>query len=139
MSNNITVTEGGNKITVTAQGTQGPAGVGATNWGLIGGTLSDQTDLQAALDGKADIRNIVEVAAIYTTSASDAAVIATGTFTISLHALSTATEEIVIKSILGTITIDGDGSETIEGSTTINITSGQSVTLIPTSTEWTIV
>lgn len=30
------------------------SGVGAATWGDIGGTLSDQTDLQAALDGKSD-------------------------------------------------------------------------------------
>lgn len=37
------------------QGEQGPAGAdGASTWGSITGTLSDQTDLQTALDGKFD-------------------------------------------------------------------------------------
>jgi len=140
MSNKITVSSTDNNIIkVQAPGPQGPQGTGGSTWGAITGTLSDQTDLQAALDAKADVRNIVEVSAIYTTSASDAAVIATGTFTITLHALSTATEQIVIKNVSGTITVDGDGSETIDGSLTQVITTDQSLTLIPTSTGWVIV
>ena len=115
MSNNITVTEGGNRIEVRAQGTQGPEGP------------------------EGGVRNIVEVSTTYTTSATDAAVIGTGTFTITLHALSTATQQIVIKNVSGTITVDGSGSETIDGSLTQVITLGQSLTLIPTSTGWEIV
>ena len=34
--------------------TMGSAGIGAAVWGTITGTLSDQTDLQDALDGKLD-------------------------------------------------------------------------------------
>ncbi|MEE9352371.1 MAG: hypothetical protein V3U78_08930 [Thiotrichaceae bacterium] len=43
-----------NKIEVAAQGRQGPPGLAGVNtWGSITGTVSDQTDLQAELDGKA--------------------------------------------------------------------------------------
>lgn len=45
----VTVTDAGGKTVVTI-----PGGAGASDWGDIGGTLSDQTDLQAALDGKVD-------------------------------------------------------------------------------------
>jgi hypothetical protein len=38
-------------------GTPG-GGPGAVNWGDIGGTLSDQTDLQTALDGKEPVRGV---------------------------------------------------------------------------------
>ncbi len=38
---------------VTGRGPAGPSGGGGTAWGAISGTLSDQTDLQTALDGKA--------------------------------------------------------------------------------------
>ncbi len=37
-----------------ASDTGGGGGGGAAEWGDITGTLSDQTDLQSALDGKAD-------------------------------------------------------------------------------------
>lgn len=45
----VTVTDAGGKTVVTI-----PGGAGASDWGDIGGTLSDQTDLQTALDGKVD-------------------------------------------------------------------------------------
>ena len=45
---NITITDNGsNEITIAASG-------GASDWGDIGGTLSNQTDLQSALDAKQD-------------------------------------------------------------------------------------
>jgi len=50
LSNKVTVSNDGNNIDISAPspGAQNPA------WGVITGTLSDQTDLQAALDGKED-------------------------------------------------------------------------------------
>ena len=50
LENTITVSNDGNNIDISAPspGAQNPA------WGIITGTLSDQTDLQAALDGKED-------------------------------------------------------------------------------------
>lgn len=46
---NINIARVGDDIVITASG-----GAGAANWGDIAGTLSDQTDLQAELDGKED-------------------------------------------------------------------------------------
>ena len=111
---NITVKSDGSGITVAAQGPQGIAGP-------TGG-----------------IRDITEVTSTYSTNANDAAVIATGTFTITLHTLASASQEIVIKTVSGSITVDGNGSETIEGISTLLITTGQSFTLIPTSIGWVI-
>ena len=52
---NVVKIQSGNRVSISAPGPQGPAGLGgASNWGDIGGTLSDQTDLQSALDGKLD-------------------------------------------------------------------------------------
>ena len=52
---NVVKIQSGNRVLISAPGPQGPAGTGgASNWGDIGGTLSDQTDLQSALDGKLD-------------------------------------------------------------------------------------
>jgi len=50
---------------------------GAVEWGDIGGTLSDQTDLQAALDAKADIASLALVA--FTGDYNDLNNIPTGT------------------------------------------------------------
>ncbi len=48
--NNVTITDLGNgSVRIAATG----GGGGSVNWGSIGGTLSAQTDLQTALDGKA--------------------------------------------------------------------------------------
>jgi hypothetical protein len=48
--NNVTITDLGNgSVRIAATG----GGGGSVDWGSIGGTLSDQTDLQTALDGKA--------------------------------------------------------------------------------------
>ena len=67
MSNfNVTVDETANKVTINEDtgsiivrgvGVQGPEGAagGAPDWGDIGGTLSDQTDLQTALNAKQDL------------------------------------------------------------------------------------
>lgn len=46
----VTVTDAGGKTVVTIPG----GAVGAISWGDVGGTLADQTDLQTALDAKAD-------------------------------------------------------------------------------------
>lgn len=45
----VTVTDAGGKTVVAI-----PGGGGSPDWGDIGGTLSDQADLQTALDGKVD-------------------------------------------------------------------------------------
>ena len=48
--NNVTITDLGNgSVSIAATG----GGGGSVNWGSIGGTLSAQTDLQTALDGRA--------------------------------------------------------------------------------------
>lgn len=109
---NITVKSDGTGITVSAQGPQGTSAV---------------------------IRNVTEVTATYTVLLTDAAVIATGTFTVTLPSLSLSTDEVTIKSALGTITVTGDESETIEGGLTITLTSGQSATLVPTTSNWIVI
>ncbi|MCK5616549.1 hypothetical protein KAR91_82565 [Candidatus Pacearchaeota archaeon] len=58
--NTVVIEEQNPQITVVANGGQGPAGpkgdqgdAGVNTWGSLTGTLSDQTDLQSALDAKA--------------------------------------------------------------------------------------
>ncbi len=82
--------------------------------------------------------NIIEVSTSYQVLITDDLVIADGTFTITLPALANTTKQVAIKEVVGTLTVDGDGSETIEGSLTITLTTGQSTVLVPTSTGWVI-
>jgi hypothetical protein len=42
----------GTNLSISTTTLNASGGAGSTDWGLIGGTLSDQTDLQTALDGK---------------------------------------------------------------------------------------
>lgn len=51
----------------------GSTGGGASNWGDLGGNLADQTDLQAALDAKADSASLGSAASADTTDFATAA------------------------------------------------------------------
>ena len=82
--------------------------------------------------------NIIEVSTSYQALITDDIIVANGTLTITLPALANTTKQVAIKEIVGTLTIDGDGSETIEGSLTKTLTTGQSIVLVPTSTGWVI-
>lgn len=100
---------------------------------------SSSTGIQGDKGESGSTSNItVEVSSTYMATITDDTIIATGTFTITLPSLSSATKKIIIKETDGTLNITGDGSETIEGATTIILTSGQSVTVAPTSTGWII-
>ena len=70
---------------------------GSTDWGEIGGTLSDQTDLQSALDGKADKYWQVKSADFNAVSGKKYAVDASGnTVTITLPASPSAGDSILV-------------------------------------------
>lgn len=62
---------GGTTTFLRADGTwAAPPAAGSPEWGDITGTLSDQTDLQAALDLKADVSALGDVAAINTNAST---------------------------------------------------------------------
>lgn len=92
-------------------------------------------DITASVDG----RSVNEITTAYTTTAADSNVICAGTFTVTLHPLATAQRPIMIKSTTGVITLEGDGVETIEGLTSRAMGSGESLSLVASSTGWLIV
>ena len=85
--------------------------------------------------------DIVEITGTYTVLINDDIVIGDGTFTINLPPVASAIKILFIKSKAGggTITVDPDGSETIEGSATHALTSGTAITIVPSSTGWQII
>jgi hypothetical protein len=75
----------------------------------------------------------------YTVTADDDMVICDGTFTLSIATVANFTHPLVIKRISGTITVDPSGSETIDGDSTVTLTSvDDAITLYPdtNATTW---
>ena len=83
---------------------------------------------------------IIEVNTAYTVSVADDVILATGTFTVSLPPLSTVVKPVTIKSVLGggTITINPDGAELIEGGLTFLLTPGTAITTTKSASGWEI-
>jgi hypothetical protein len=132
------------------------AGGGATFTGTVsvGGldvgsqkitNVADPTDAQdAATKNYVDTLKdtIVSKTSAYTATINDDVILCNGTFTVTLPVASTATGcKLNIKNIgTGTITIDGDGSETIDGATTVDIaTQYNSFTLVCDGSAWYII
>jgi hypothetical protein len=81
------------------------------------------------------------VTGAYTAELDDSVILCNGTFTVTLPTVSGIPgKPYWIKNIgTGTITADGDGSELIEGSLTIDILASESRTLVGYSTAWYII
>jgi len=80
-----------------------------------------------------------EVTSAYTTLIGDDVISATGTFAIELPPSSSAERKVSIKSVLGTITLTTNGSETIDGLATQLITTDASLTVAPVAAGWIII
>ena len=83
---------------------------------------------------------VVSKTSTYTATADDGAILANGTFTVTLPTSAGIKNKLFyIKNTgSGTITIDGDGSETIDGDTSIILESNDSVIIISDDTNWQI-
>ena len=88
---------GNNTITISDTGIQGP--VGNASWGQITGTLSDQADLQAALDVKltTDDSNIIDLA-----NSGDSTLVYTGSQLTSINYVDTPSVTANSKSLIYT-------------------------------------
>ena len=76
---------------------------------------------------------IVEISASYDILVGDDIILSTGTHTVKMPLLANAVRDVVIKSVSGTITIDGNGSS-VEGGLTITTT--QARRFAPETTGW---
>lgn len=62
--------------------------------------------------------------------------ICTGTFDVNLLASSSATRELKIISLTGTITVNANGSDLINGSATTTVVASEALTITPYSAGW---
>jgi hypothetical protein len=115
---------------------------------LVNGTLTDtQISASAAITrSKISKKAIAALTSTYTAATTDDYLTCSssgGAFTVTLYAASgNAGRELVIKktdSSFNAVTIDGNGSETIDGATTIKLsTQNEVVTLVCDGTNWQI-
>ena len=105
--------------------------------------ISIREDLRQLSLGEKGFRvNIVAKTAAYTMTVTDDVILCGAgnqTFTVTLPAASEATGKVYhIKNVgTGTITVDGNGSETIDGGTTAILTvQYESITILSSGSEW---
>jgi len=107
------------------------------------GTLTD--GIASLTNGKCSAKgysaNVVTKTGIYTATVTDDVILGNGTFTITLPAAAGVTGKIFnIKNIgTGTITVDGDGGETIDGDATVDLIQDEVITIICNGSNWWII
>lgn len=105
-----------------------------------GGATVDPSTLQWEFDNTINYpRVIVEISANYTQLLDDDIIVCTGLLSISLSASADAFKKFVVRSLTATVTLNPDGSDTIEGATSFLVTAGQSLTLAPITGGWIII
>lgn len=88
------------------------------------------------------LKNVVSKVAGYTATTADDVIVCNGTFTVDLYAVSgnSGREITIINNGSGTITIDGNASETISGDLTlVLLTQYDAATLLCDGSEWFII
>ena len=138
---NIPTASGSNQLNIgnILFGT-GVSGTGTTIAGSIGvGVTAPNSTLQVT--GSLALSYVAKTTA-YTITASDHTIDCTsGTFTVTLPAVSGTTGRIYVvkNSGAGIITLDGNASETIDGAATQTVVAGAAVTIQSTGTQWIII
>jgi hypothetical protein len=107
----------GSNLSISGTTLNASGGAGATNWGLIGGTLTDQTDLTTALAGKQSTNaNITALMTDYTAaSASGPATLklfedtdnGTNKITITPPAAIASDKTVTFQDVTGTVYVSG--------------------------------
>lgn len=97
-------------------------GGGSGPWGTIPGTLSDQTDLQSALDAKVNLASVGTVTpdASDIVSTGDSFATFTGTTAGNLQAIMGTFSQPVITGLNNKITVDGNSQAKAIGTVTLN-------------------
>lgn len=86
-------------------------------------------------------RSVLEVSVNYVLSASNDVLLVNGTYTATLPTAAGITGKVfTIKNIgTGVVTVDGDGSETIDSSTTVTLDPEEAIKVVSDGTEWWII
>jgi|TARA_R100000501_G_C2595736_1_gene94342 hypothetical protein len=107
------------------------------------GNVIQVTDNGSIAGGGGGISSIVTKTTTYTATTSDDVILCDGTFTLTLYAASGNSGEVLyLKNIsTGTITIDADGSETIDGALAKYLAGVQyeSLTIVCDGSDWHII
>lgn len=109
------------------------------DWGALPGLPARLNERLKALSGEVNRGYRTKaVTAAYTVMWADELVLASGTFTVTLPpAALVRGHRVIIKNIgSGTITVDGNGSETIDDATTFALVSMLTLEIVSDGTEW---
>jgi hypothetical protein len=105
---------------------------------IIGNTASVRMTVSGGSGGVGVLPSIVSKTSNYTMVSSDDIIVCDGIFTVSLTAVASINAKVyTIKNKgTGTVTVDPDGSELIEGSSTLALSAGESVDIFPQGGAW---
>jgi hypothetical protein len=119
----------------------------AAGTSYAGGTGMSATTVEGAIDELADekenvLRSISTQTTAYTIGATDSVVLCNGTFTVTLPtAVGRTGKTYEIKNIgTGTVTVDGNGSQTIDGALTFVLDAQyEAITIISDGSNWWVI
>ena len=82
--------------------------------------------------------NVTSITAAYTVKISDDIILCSGTYTVTLPPVADATNQVfyIKNTDANAITVDGDGSETIDGSTTKVLSEHDYLLIVSDGSEW---
>ena len=129
-------------VTSTYNSTQVTSG-GSLTWGSITGTISSQTDLQTALNGKTNTKILAVISANTTapaTANTDYVYLVSGTTTVTLPTAVGNTSLYTVKRVgSGVVTVATTSAQTIDGSASapINV-QYTSLSLVSDGANWNI-
>jgi hypothetical protein len=117
---------------------------GATVWGTIGGTLSDQLDLQSALNAKQNDNLIFTVSSPVTLGSvanTDYVYLVSGNTTVTLPAAASNGNLYTVKNVgAGTVVVNTTGGATIDGSVSASMpVRYTSLDFVSDGTNWNII
>ena len=106
----------------------------------LGGTDETATFTGDVTTGGGRVRSVTSVSATHTAAAGEDIIIATAnTFTVTLPAIGQTGRTFTIKNAgSGTVTVDGDGAETIDGAATQALAQYDSITVVDNSSDWSL-